>query len=117
MYAAAVIGGTVVGSRYGLQGVAIGVSAAILYMFVAVGHLTLSTTNTPVREYPRAQSGAVVAAFFTGAAALFVRLLFEAAHATSGVIALAVLAAAAIPWGLGMLWCLGEPAFEDRMRG
>jgi O-antigen/teichoic acid export membrane protein len=111
-YAAAVIGGTLVGWRYGLPGVAAGVSVAILYMFVATGHLALRSTGTPWRMYLRVQSDAVVTAGFTGGAALFVRILLEAAHVSTAVTALGVLAGAALPWSLSMLWTLGEPEFE-----
>lgn len=111
-YAAAVVGGTLVGSRYGLPGVAVGVSAAILYMFVATGHLALRATATPWRMYLRVQAAAIVTAGLTGAIALIVRLLLEAAHFSAAAIALAVLAAAAVPWSLGMLWTLGEPELE-----
>jgi O-antigen/teichoic acid export membrane protein len=111
IYAAAVIGGTLLGSRYGLPGVAVGVSLAILYMFVATGHLALSATGTSLGAYLRAQRGAVVTAAFTGAVALFVRLLLEAAHMSAAAIALAVLGAAAVPWSLGMLSTLDEPEF------
>jgi PST family polysaccharide transporter len=111
-YAAAVIGGTLVGSRYGLPGVAAGVSAAILYMFVATGQLALRATGTPWRVYFRVQVGAVVTAGFTGAIALFVRFLLEVGRVSSAMITLAVLAAAAVPWSLGMLWTLGEPELE-----
>ena len=104
--------GTLVGSRYGLPGVAVGVSIAILYMFVASGHLALSATGTPWRVYLRVQFGAVVITGITGAVALSVRLLLEATHVPAAAIALSVMAAAAIPWSLGILWTLGEPEFE-----
>jgi PST family polysaccharide transporter len=111
-YAAAVVGGTLVGSPYGLPGVAIGVSAAILYMFVATGQLALRATGTPWRMYLRVQVAAILTAGATGAIALTVRLLLEASHFAAAAIALAVLAAAAVPWSLGMLWTLGEPELE-----
>jgi PST family polysaccharide transporter len=44
IYAGLVIAGAVVGSAWGLPGVAAGVSAAILYMYVACGHLALRAT-------------------------------------------------------------------------
>lgn len=44
VYAALVIAGAVIGSRYGLPGVAVGVGVAILYMFVALGQLALRAT-------------------------------------------------------------------------
>jgi PST family polysaccharide transporter len=116
-YAAAVIGGTLAGSRYGLSGVAAGVSVAILYMFVVTGHLALGATDTQWRTYWRVQRGAIVAAAFTGAIALLVRVLLAAAHFSDTAIALIVLAAAAVPWSLGMLWTLSEPEFRSLRAG
>jgi O-antigen/teichoic acid export membrane protein len=115
-YAAAVIGGTLVGSRYGLPGVAAGVSVAILYMFAATGQLALRATGTPWRVYFRVQVGAVVTAGFTAAIAHFVRLLLEVGRVSSAMITLTVLAAAAVPWSVGILWTLGQPDCEP-LRG
>jgi O-antigen/teichoic acid export membrane protein len=112
-YAAAVIGGTLAGSRYGLPGVAVGVSAAIVYMFVATGHLALGATGTRWRDYTRVQVDALVVTAFTGATALVVRLLLEAVRVSDVLSALVALVAAAVPWGLGMLWTLGEAEFES----
>ena len=108
-YAALVVGGTVLGSRHGLPGVAIGVSVAILFMFVATGHLALSATSTPWRSYLRVQLEALVTAVVAGGVALCVRLLLEAVRASNTVITIAVLAAAAVPWSVGMLWTLSMP--------
>jgi lipopolysaccharide exporter len=111
-YAALVIGGTWLGSRYDLPGVAVGVSVAILFMFVATGHLASSATRTSWRSYLRVQLEALVTASVTGAAALFVRLLLEALRASNAVITIAVLAVAAVPWSAGMLWTLRMPELE-----
>jgi len=113
IYAGLVIAGAAVGSRYDLPGVAVGVSVAILYMFVATGHLALRVTGIPWRLYLRVQLGALVTAGVTCCVALSVRLLLEARHTSGAVITLLVLAAAALPWGVGMLWSLGDPGFES----
>ena len=112
-YAAAVIGGSLAGSHYGLPGVAVGVSAAILYMFVATGHLALNATDTTWRMYLRVQLGAFVTAGVTCAVALFLRLLLEAWQCSSVVIAIAVLSGAAVPWSAGVLWGLADPDLES----
>lgn len=112
VYAGLVITGALAGSRYGLSGVAAGVSVAILYMFVATGQLALRATGTPWHVYFRVQLGALVTAAFTCAVALSVRFVLEAYEASSPVIALAVLVAAAGPWSVGMLSSLGEPDFQ-----
>jgi PST family polysaccharide transporter len=111
-YAALVVGGTVLGSRQGLPGVAVGVSVAILFMFVATGHLALTATGTPWRLYLRVQREALFTALVTGAVALVVRLLLEGLRASNIVITIGVLAAAAVPWSVGMIWTLRMPELE-----
>src|SRR4029077_5695067 len=113
VYAALVIGGAILGSRYGLPGVAAGVGLAILYMFIATARLALSVTGASLRQYVHVQLGAFATAAVACGAALATRLLLEANHVTSAVITFAVLAMAAIPWTLGMLWTLGEPDCEQ----
>jgi len=113
VYAALVIGGAILGSRYGLPGVAAGVGLAILYMFIATARLALSVTGATLRQYARVQLGAFATAAVTCGAALATRRLLEASHVTSAVITFAVLAIAAIPWTVGMLWTLGEPDCEQ----
>jgi O-antigen/teichoic acid export membrane protein len=112
VYAALVIGGALLGSHYGLPGVAAGVGVAILYMFMATGQLALHATGTRWSTYLRVQIGALVTAGLTCGVALSVRLLLEARSASSAVITLVVLAAAAVPWSVGLLWTLGERDFE-----
>ena len=112
VYAGLVIAGALVGLRYGLSGVAMGVDAAILYMFVATGQLALRATGTPWRAYFRVQVAALVTALAASGAALAVRYLLETRQAPSGTIALAVVAAAAVPWSIGLLWSLGQPDMD-----
>jgi hypothetical protein len=57
------------------------------------------------RRYRRPELGGIVAQSVG-------RLLLEARRASSAIVTLAVLAAAAVPWSVGMLWTLGEPDFE-----
>jgi PST family polysaccharide transporter len=112
IYACLVIAAALAGSRYGLPGVAAGVGAAILYMFVACGNLAISVTGTTWGTYLQVQRGALTTAVVAGGAALFARLLLEAGRASSVVITLAVLTVAAIPWSAGILWTLGRPNCE-----
>jgi PST family polysaccharide transporter len=112
IYAVLVIGGTLAGARYGLAGVAAGVSLAILYMFMASGNLALQITGTTWRSYFLVQVDALKAAVVTGAAALALRLMLEASDASSPAIALSVAGAAAVPWSAGLLRTLGEPGFD-----
>ena len=112
IYAGLVIAGAAIGSRYGLAGVAVGVSAAMVYMFAACGHLALRATGTTWADYFRAQRGGVIASVAAGGVALSIRLLFEASGASSGTITLAVLAAAAVPWTASLVWLLARPECE-----
>jgi PST family polysaccharide transporter len=112
VYAGLVIAGALVGLRYGLSGVAMGVDAALRYMFVATGQLALRATGTPWRAYFRVQVAALVTALAASAVTLAVRYLLERHQAPSGTIALAVVAAAAVPWSIGLLWSLGEPDMD-----
>jgi hypothetical protein len=81
-------------------------------MFIATGHLALRATATPWRLYARTQASALLTAAVTCFVALSTRLALEAAGASSAIITLAVLAAAAVPWSLSMLRALGDPDFE-----
>jgi O-antigen/teichoic acid export membrane protein len=112
LYACFVLAGAVIGSRYGLQGVAAAISLAILYMFMAMGQLALRVTETSWPLYMRAQIGGLLTAVATGAVAFGVRILLESNQASRGITTLAILSASAVPWMIGMLWELGEPAFE-----
>jgi PST family polysaccharide transporter len=112
IYAALVIGGALVGSRYGLGGVATGVGAAILYMFFASAQLALRATGTSWRAYFRVQIAGLVTAAAASGVAVAVRQSLETWQAPSGTIALAVIAAAAVPWSIGLLWNLGEPDLD-----
>jgi PST family polysaccharide transporter len=116
-YAVAVASGTLVGARYGVPGVAVGVSVAILYMFVATGHLILNATAIPWRSYLRNQAAPLITAACTGVVAVVIRLLLEGTRTSGTIITLAVLAAVAFPWTIGVLWILGDPdAAPLRMR-
>jgi O-antigen/teichoic acid export membrane protein len=112
IYAVLVMGGAFAGLRYGLGGVAAGVGLAILYMFVATNQLALAVTEASWREYLRIQRDAVILAVVTSAVALGVRVTLEGLGVPSGALAAAILAGAAIPWSLGMLWTLGDPNLE-----
>jgi O-antigen/teichoic acid export membrane protein len=112
VYGGLVIVGALVGASYGLPGVAVGVGAAILYMFVASAQLALHTTGTSWASYFRVQLSALTTAAVTFGIAVSVRMSLEAYQVSSVVITLAILTAVALPWAVGLLWNLGEPGFE-----
>jgi PST family polysaccharide transporter len=112
IYACLVIAGAIIGSRFDIRGVAAGVGIAILYMFIATGHLALKTTQTSWRTYFGAQRTALIASLVTGAVALVVRLTLEAAQVPSVWITAAIVVSSAIPFGVAVLSTLGEPDLE-----
>lgn len=112
VYSILVIGGALVALPQGLPGVATAVSLAILCMFVATGDLALRSTNTPWRLYIHVQLGAITTAAATACVALVVRFILEAYQVAGIIITLAMLAAAAVPWSVGVLWTLGAPDFD-----
>jgi O-antigen/teichoic acid export membrane protein len=117
IYAVLVIGGAAIGARYGLVGVAVAVSLAIIYMFVAMGGLALRLTQVSWSTYLRAQFFGLASGLATCVVALAVRLTLEGFAASSMTIAAAVLVTSAIPCGLSILWKLSEPEFESLRRG
>jgi PST family polysaccharide transporter len=112
-YAALVILGASVGARAGLPGVAAGVGLAILFMFVASGHLAVRATGVSWSDYWTAQRAGLLTAAVTGTSALGVRLVMEQTAAGTITTSVALLAGAAVPWAIGTLWILGEPGFES----
>jgi hypothetical protein len=86
-------------------------------MFVALGQLALRATATSWPSYIRVQLSAIITALVTCAVAYPVRLLLEAEQRSSVAITLAVLMAAAVPWGIGVLWTLGERDLEPLRAG
>jgi PST family polysaccharide transporter len=112
VYSVLVIAGAVIGSHYGLAGVSVGVSVAIAYMFVACSNLALSVTEATWGMYLRVQRGALLTTSATCGVALVVRLWCEGVGASSVILTLGVLAAAAVPWSAGLLWMLSRPDCE-----
>ena len=111
-YAALVIIGAVVGTHFGLAGVAVGVDIAILYMFIAMEHLALKSTGTTWGQYFRVQIGPLVTAAATCGVALIARVWMLHMNAPTGACAAVILVAGGIPWLLGISWNLGQKEFE-----
>jgi O-antigen/teichoic acid export membrane protein len=103
VYAILVIGGALAGAPYGLAWVAAAVGTAIVYMFVATAALALRATGTTWRDYLSAQREGIVTAAVTGSIALAVRAAVEAYGASRAEIAVSVLGAASVPWGVAVL--------------
>jgi hypothetical protein len=112
VYAILVIGGALIGSRYGLPGVALGVGVAIVYMFGVTADLALRAPGTSWAMYFGVQRDAIATAAATCTVALLTRTAFEALEVSSTLISAAVLVAAAIPWSVGVVPALGQPECE-----
>jgi O-antigen/teichoic acid export membrane protein len=108
-YAILVVSGALIGSRYGLPGVAVGVGIAIVYMFGVTADLALRATGTSWAVYLGVQRDAIATAAATSAVALLTRAAFEAFDVSSSLIVVAVLVAAAIPWSIGVVAVIGRP--------
>jgi O-antigen/teichoic acid export membrane protein len=107
-YAALVIAGSLAGAAYGLRGIALGVSVAILAMFIATGQLALRITGTSWNEYARIQFAPLSIAIVSGACAFGARAVLARSHARDGIVAGCMLVAASVPWSAGALWVLGS---------
>jgi PST family polysaccharide transporter len=115
-YAVMVIVGALMGARFGISGVAWAVGVAIVFMFLATGHLALDTTKTTWRMYAREQVAPLIIGIVTCGAAFAIRRLLETYAVSSLTITLAVAGGAAVSGGLGMLWVLSEPAFGPLLK-
>jgi O-antigen/teichoic acid export membrane protein/GT2 family glycosyltransferase len=109
IYAFLVLAGAWLGMSFGLAGVALGVAAAIVYMFVAAGQLAIAVTESSWRDYLRVQVGAVFTACLTFGVAFGVRLLLVRFELPDAAVALGIAAAAALPASAGLLWNLSDP--------
>ncbi len=103
MYASMVLTGAIAGARFGLIGVAVGVACAILGMFVLTTRLALEVTGVGWSAYLRVQRPGLVTAAWAGAAALAARRLMTLGVHSNGLVAIVVVAAAAIPSGMGVV--------------
>jgi O-antigen/teichoic acid export membrane protein len=111
VYAVLILTGVALGSRYGLAGVSIAVTVAILYMFVATGRLALRITAVPWSSYLVSQLPALLTTAVTCGMAVVIRWTLEAVHASSVTITLCLIAGCVAPWGIGILWQLGHQDF------
>ncbi len=106
VYALLVVVGGGVGSRWGVTGVAVGVSVAIVYMYVAMSALALEIVGATRREFLAAQAPGLAVAACVGAAALAVRVPLErqgGAHPVAVFAAMLLACAAALPAALYLL--------------
>lgn len=112
VYALLVAAGGIAGTRWGVTGVAVGISLAIVYMYVAMGSLALRIVGGTWGEFLAVQAPGVALGCAVGAAALGTRVALEAMGAGNGTVFLGVLAAcaAALPAGVYLLPARVRPA-------
>ena len=77
VYAVLVFVGAAVGTPYGITGVAVGVSAAIVYMYLAMARLSIQITGSSWMAFFGAQIPAACVACVVGLIALLVRVGLE----------------------------------------
>jgi PST family polysaccharide transporter len=102
VYALCVVAGGAIGSRWGILGVAVGVSLAIVQMYVAMAALVLRLAGLRWTDFAVAQLPGVVLSLVVGGAALAVRLALEGLGLGSGAIFVGVLVACALAVPLGV---------------
>ncbi|HEX8452820.1 MAG TPA: lipopolysaccharide biosynthesis protein [Longimicrobium sp.] len=105
VYAACVVIGGAIGTRWGILGVAVGVSLAIVQMYLAMASLVLGLAGLRWADFVVAQLPGVVLSLLVGGAALVARLALERLGLGSGAIFLGILAACAltVPAGVYLL--------------
>lgn len=108
-YAIVVVLGSIAGSFFGRHGVAVGVSIAIVCMFIATGQLALQITRASWTDYLHAEWGVILITTVFALFAIAARVALERIHARAASITAGILAAAALPQGVGLMWYLGEP--------
>jgi O-antigen/teichoic acid export membrane protein len=112
LFAGLLVGASLLGSRWGITGVAIGVAVSVAFMYFAMAHLGRSIVGYGWRDFFGAQApGVLVAGVVAGAAAL-VRVVLETYGWGSGIILVAIIlaSAAALPVGLLLLPSRMRPA-------
>ena len=105
VYAVLVIAASVLGSRWGITGVALGAASAVLYMYVSMARLAMRITGTRWSDFWAAQLPGILLGAWVAAVAAVVRFGLEARGAGSGTILATVIVAslAAVPAGVYLL--------------
>ena len=102
-FALAITIGAAVGSRYGLPGVAVAVSIAIVLLFLAQSRLALSITGATWRAFARAHIPGILLGLVVVVAILPLRLVTERAGLSHLVILVLLSATSAAATSLGLL--------------
>lgn len=105
VYATLVAVGAVLGTRYGIIGVAAGVGVAILYMYLAMAALVIRLTDCRWRDFFAVQVPGLLLAALVAAAALAARIILEQRVESSLAVLAGIVAASAavLPIGIYLL--------------
>ncbi|MBW3630215.1 MAG: oligosaccharide flippase family protein, partial [Gemmatimonadetes bacterium] len=105
LYAVLVIGAAVLGSNWGITGVAIGVAGAVVAMYFAMAQLGVSLSGCGWGDFFHAQLPGLLLAVWVAAAAALVRFTLEPTGLGSGTILFAIVMAslAVLPVGVYLL--------------
>jgi O-antigen/teichoic acid export membrane protein len=95
-FAVMVIAASVVGSSWGISGVAVGIAVAVVFMYFAMAQLAVQITACSWREFFAVQVPGVLVALGVAAAAGAARLGLEAQGLGSGAILAALIAVSAL---------------------
>jgi O-antigen/teichoic acid export membrane protein len=112
LYAALVLAGALIGTAFGMSGVAVGVGVAIFAMYLASGRLALQATGAHWRSYLHCQMGPALLGVVVSGAALLARLTLEYFGMPDSVIALSLMGVGAVGVTATTLWVLSERDFR-----
>jgi PST family polysaccharide transporter len=111
-YALMVVAGAAIGAVWGVAGVAFGCGLAILFMYVASGHLAARATATTWPMYLRFQLTPVVFGASTAAIALLLRSALERSAVSDPVVALLLVCVGGLGTAASTLVVLSEEPYR-----
>jgi PST family polysaccharide transporter len=104
VYAVLVIAGSLIGSRWGITGVSVGVATALAYMYLTMAQLALRLTGVGWRRFVRAQVPGVLLGAGAAGSAIVIRTILEWQSTPSIVIFGAIVACCAMSLSLGLFF-------------
>jgi O-antigen/teichoic acid export membrane protein len=110
VYAMCIFGGSLLGTRWGITGVAAGVVGALVVIYLLMAQLTVRLVDTKWASFFAAHVPGLIVAGCLAGVALSVRTLARAAHLPDAAVLAGTLSASALGVGLGCFlersfWC------------
>ncbi len=106
--AALLFAGALIGARWGIAGVAVGVVAGMVFMYFAMAHLSLRIVKGTWREFFPAHLAGLTLGLLVGSVALVVRWILEREGFGSLTTLMAILAACAAALPIGVYFLPGR---------